>query len=142
MFPANETVLTQYLGNKQKIWADAMRRATHNAWKSDSDLAKEYVIERGAEQLAEEFKQDETFWSLKICDFMHNSTDQAVAHAAVQAGTYVLDASVGAAADITLSALRVACASRQTQNWAAPILGVGAVLILLIAIFGTRGNNS
>ncbi len=142
MFPVNNTALAQYLGNKQNVWATYMRQATNDTWSSDRELAIKYVIERSAEQLAEEFKQDDAFGSHKICEFMNNSTDQDVTHIAVAAGAYILDASVGAAANITLSALRLACASRQTQNWALPILAAGAVLVGLIAIFSGGNDKS
>ena len=88
MFPVNNTALAQYLGNKQNVWATYMRQATNDTWSSDRELAIKYVIERSAEQLAEEFKQDDAFWSHKICEFMNNSTDQDVTHIADREGIH------------------------------------------------------
>lgn len=141
MFLGSNTALTQYLDNKQNVWATYMRETTNASWSSDRELAIKYVLERSAEQLAQEFKQDDAFWSHKICEFMNNATDQDVTRVAVVAGNYILDSSVaGDAANITLAALRLACASRKTQNWAVPI-AVGGVLFISLILLVTGGNN-
>jgi len=122
----------RYMGNKVAQWRQ------DSALQGFQSLS-EYLTKRGAPSLADEFRQDDQFWSERICEFVSSTRGEELT-GVISTVSGFWDADLGIAASVVIGGIQLACASRRTEGLAAPLAIVGGLLLVVVlSLLATNG---
>ena len=124
------TSFQRYMGNKVAQWRQDA--ALHGFQRLSG-----YLTQRGAPGLADEFRNDDQFWSERVCEFVSSTRgDELTRVISTVSGFW--DADLGVAASVVIGGIQLACSSRRTEGLAAPLAIVGglALLVLVLSLLG------
>jgi len=135
---SNDTrILSHYMRQKQSQWADTMRAQRPHETVSEAQWVQDYVLQRKATGLAQEFTQDNAFVAQKICAIVNRRDSSLIIKAAIGLGAYALDPGgpLGPSVQLVLDGLHAACRSRTGKPWVPAIVVTG---LLILGVVGYR----